>query len=351
MKKIKYAFVGFGKSVHRYHLPFIDKTEMFQLEGYYKRGDKSFEMPYPRLPDNIKRFESIQEISDSDTELIIIATPPKSHYEYAKLFLKAGKNVLVDKPLCFTRKEAEELFSIAEKRGVKLLPYQNRRFDSDFMTFKNTLETYSLGKILEIESIYSQYRPDGADKKGDKYGGFVYDLGAHLVDQIISFFGRPRRILYDFDNFKNYVFGNGEGMEEGYIEDYFDIKFIYDKLRIRIKYEPLGVKEDARWKIRGSEAYFEKYLIDQQEKDLKKGLFPYDEGFGLETENFGGHLYFKDGRVEESKTIYGGYHLFYEEVYKTIVHGQEFFINKEETLVLIEILDKIVNREEYNSNK
>ena len=342
MKKIKTAFVGLGKSAHRYHLPFIDKTGLFEVIGYYTRSNKIFEMPYPKFGEGIVKFDSVEELCKSDAELVVVVTPPSTHYHYAELLIRAGKNVLVDKPLCFTLPEAKRLFALAKEYGVKLMPYQNRRFDSDFLCVKNVMKNYEMGKILEIESNYTQYRKDAWDKKGNKYEGFIYDLGSHLLDQIISIYGKPKKISCDFDNFKNYAFGDGSGLAEGYIEDYFEFRFIYDKLRVKIRYFPLAVKEEARWVIRGSEALFEKYGIDTQEKYLKNGIFPYDIDFGNDDRR--GIIYYSDGSQEEIIAENGAYDLFYKNVYDFLRVNEEFCVKEEETLALIEILENTVNR-------
>lgn len=342
MKKIKIAFIGMGKSANRYHLPFIDKTGLFEVIGYYTRSNKTFEMPYPRLDEGMIKFASLEELCKSEAELVVVVTPPSTHYYYSELLIKAGKNVLVDKPLCFTSSEAKILFALAKEYGVKLMPYQNRRFDSDFIGIKTLMKNYDMGKILEIESNYTQYRKDGWDKKGNKYEGFIYDLGSHLLDQIISIFGKPEKIICDFDNLKNYAFGDGGGLEQGYIEDYFEFTFIYDKLRAKIRYFPLAVKEEARWVIRGTEAIFEKYGIDTQEKYLKKGLFPYDKNFGVDDGS--GIIYYADGSEEEVPAEKGGYDFFYQNVYEFLSGNVEFCVKEEETMAIIEIMENSVNK-------
>lgn len=125
---MKIGFVGFGKSVHRYHAPFISMIENVEVCGYYTPGNTDFSMMYPGF-EQIKRFDSLESLLDSDIEVVIVATPAKVHYQITKQCLLAGKHVLVEKPMTDTLEQAKELYSIAEANNLKFCPHQNRRFD------------------------------------------------------------------------------------------------------------------------------------------------------------------------------------------------------------------------------
>ncbi|MGU0057358.1 Gfo/Idh/MocA family oxidoreductase [Enterobacter hormaechei] len=94
-------------------------------------------------------------------KLVVVCTHADSHFDYAKRALEAGKNVLVEKPFTPTIAEAKELFALAKSKGLTVTPYQNRRFDSCFLTAKKAIESGKLGEIVEIESHFDYYRGGG----------------------------------------------------------------------------------------------------------------------------------------------------------------------------------------------
>lgn len=110
---MKIGFIGFGKSANRYHMPFIDMVDEIKVMGYYTVGDSVFEMEYP-LGYEIKRYPTTQDLFNA-VDVVVINTPTKFHYQYAKDALNAGKNVIVEKPICTSVDELNELYDLARK--------------------------------------------------------------------------------------------------------------------------------------------------------------------------------------------------------------------------------------------
>lgn len=98
-------------------------------------------------------------LNDPQVKLVIVCTHADSHFDYAKRALEAGKNVLVEKPFTPTLDEAKTLFALAKSKGLTVTPYQNRRFDSCFLTTKKVIESGKLGELVEIENHFDNYRP------------------------------------------------------------------------------------------------------------------------------------------------------------------------------------------------
>lgn len=339
---MKIGFVGFGKSVHRYHAPFISMIEDVEVCGYYTPGNTDFSMMYPGF-EQIKRFDSLESLLESDIEVVIVATPAKVHYQITKQCLLAGKHVLVEKPMTDTLEQAKELYSIAEANNLKFCPHQNRRFDSDFLEIKYILDNKNIGKVIEIESSHTQYRLDKLERTGRKYDGSVYGHAVHLVDQIVSLLGEPDNIIYDFGNQKDFAAGT-----ESSVDDYFNIIAIYDNVRVRIRYSQVVVNEPPRWIINGTNATVEKYGIDQQERDLKLGWFPVNKDFGQDHDQHKCTIYYLDGTTEnfklEEKLYYNQFFLAFK---NCIEANTEPPVTKAEALTVINILETIVNKAQY----
>lgn len=151
---INCAFIGFGKSTTRYHLPYVlNRKDSWHVAHIFRRHAK----PEEQAPiySHIHFTSDLDEVlNDPDVKLVVVCTHADSHFEYAKRALEAGKNVLVEKPFTPTLAQAKELFALAKSKGLTVTPYQNRRFDSCFLTAKKAIESGKLGEIVEVESHF-----------------------------------------------------------------------------------------------------------------------------------------------------------------------------------------------------
>ncbi|STJ27076.1 putative oxidoreductase [Escherichia coli] len=172
---INCAFIGFGKSTTRYHLPYVLNARIAGMSRIFfvamrSRKNRLHLFPYPF------HQRSRRSINDPDVKLVVVCTHADSHFEYAKRALEAGKNVLVEKPFTPTLAQAKELFALAKSKGLTVTPYQNRRFDSCFLTAKKAIESGKLGEIVEVESHFDYYRPVAETKPGLPQDGAFYGL-------------------------------------------------------------------------------------------------------------------------------------------------------------------------------
>src|SRR5699024_7511381 len=190
-------FIGNGKSANRYHVPFILKLpDKFQIKTMFSRHLKD---DWARL-DGVHYTTDVNEIyDDADLDLVVVSTPPQFHYQYAKDLLEHGQNVLVEKPFTQTVEQAEELFALAKQKGLFLQCYQNRRYDSDFLTVQKVIKSGVLGDLTELEMHFDYFRPEvpQAVHEFSRADSFVYSHACHTLDQVISLFGKPDDVHYD----------------------------------------------------------------------------------------------------------------------------------------------------------
>lgn len=139
-------------------------------------------------------------VKDAAIDVVVITTIPTTHFELCKLALANGKHVIVEKPFTPTSKEAGELMAIAKKHNRLLTVYQNRRWDTDFLTLSKLLREGALGRVVEFETHYDRHRPQAPAASTTwkarplPGGGAAYDLGTHLIDQVVVSFGLPDKI-------------------------------------------------------------------------------------------------------------------------------------------------------------
>lgn len=183
-----------------FHVPLIQITSDLKLYAVVQRNPKPNDDAEKDHP-GIKSYRSSEEmVKDSAIDVVVVTTTPTSHFELGKLALEHGKHVIVEKPFTPTSKEAGELIAIAKKHDRLISVYQNRRWDTDFLTLLKLLEQSTLGRVVEFETHFDRYRPEAPDPASTwkaKFlpgGGAVYDLGTHLIDQAVVAFGLPDKI-------------------------------------------------------------------------------------------------------------------------------------------------------------
>lgn len=337
---MKVGFIGFGKSVHRYHMPFIAKVPEIEVIGYYTRGSRKFEMPYPGT-EAFTRFETIEQLLESEIDLVIICSSAM-HYEFSCQALANGKHVLCEKPLCDSLAQAEELYTLAKQNDLILCPYQNRRFDSDFLSVMDVINSGKLGTVAEIISNHTQDRLVPSNAKSTKYNGMVYGHAVHFIDQIVSVYGQPLDVVYDIANQRDYLFRG-----EGTIDDYYHIQLIYKHLRVGVNFNAIALKEPPRFVVYGSRATLEKYGIDRQEYYLKQGRYAEDPEFGFVPESEYPQIYYPDKSQERVPVKVSDYSRFYKQLLLAVGGKAEVPVSSFEAKVVINIMETIVNKKQY----
>jgi len=326
------AYIGNGKSTNRYHAPFVNKLEHIQIKTIYSPSGK---IRWKKLP-GVHYTDCIDDIwEDDDLDLVVVTTPSEYHYSSAKEALEKGKNVLVDKPFTETSQEAKELFTLAKEKGLFIQAYQNRRFDSDFLTLQKVVESGKLGDLLELEMHFDYYRPEVPESDFSIINSFLYAHGTHTVDQVLSYFGNPEHIHYDVRQI----------LSKDLMNDYFDLDFYYKSpFKVSIKSSYFRVTKRPSFELYGKKGSFIKQTTDRQEEHLKLFYMPTNDDFGVDLpEHYGTLTYYdNEGNYHEEKVVseVGDYSRIYQGVYDSIIHGKEKIVKDEETIRQIEILEE-----------
>lgn len=328
------GFIGFGKSANRYHLPYITIRENLRVKKIFDLNiNEALAAPYREK--GVEFTTEIDELlTDSEIELVTICTPAHTHYELAKKVIQAGKSVIVEKPFCDTLEQAKELFELGKERGVLVMPYQNRRFDGDYLAVKQVVEQGFLGQLNEVETHIDYYRPGIITEPGVKENGSFYGLGIHLMDRMIALFGRPDKVAYDIRN---------NEVESG-VDNYFDVDLHYGHtFKVKVKTNHVVASSYPRFILHGENGSFVKYGEDQQENDLKAGIMPGSPGFGEDSVMYYGIARYKNANGDwiekQIKTPVGDYGRYYDAVYETLKNGAEPLVSQEEALTNIQILE------------
>ncbi len=328
------AIVGFGSSGRFLQAPFFEANENYYLKTILSNNQNPKEF-FPAV-DVVNNIEEI--LKDPSVDLVSICSPNNTHYSYAKLALNAGKHVLVEKPFTAFSHQALELFSLAKSKNKTLSVFQNRRFDSDFLTVQKLIKSKELGEILNFEIHYNRFKPELNPKKwketNDEASGIIYDLGAHIIDQAIALFGVPTNIWgQSFIQRKHSL-----------IEDAFDIKLDYGKLKVTLRSSLLVHEPTPRYIINGTDCSFVKYGLDVQEDHLKTGMNPADAGFGIEPLEQQGKIYINNGSKIDIKNVTtekGNWALLFQNLHDAISNAEDLLITHKDILEQIKIIESV----------
>ena len=201
------ALIGFGLAGAVFHAPLIETTPGLRLTtivtGDPERADRA-RREYPEAAIEAET-EAVWARAD-EHELVVIAAPNSAHVPLARRAIDAGLALVVDKPLAPSSVEARELTERAAAAGVPLTVFQNRRWDSDFLTLRQLVDSGELGEIQRFESRFERWRPELQDSAWRESasraegGGLLLDLGTHLVDQAIVLFGPVAEVYGEADH-------------------------------------------------------------------------------------------------------------------------------------------------------
>lgn len=313
---INVGLVGYGISAKVFHAPFFATNKNYKLVSVVERHKQESKENYP----DVQVVKSIEELLQNDAiDLVVITTPNETHFPYAKAALEAGKNVVLEKPVTNTSAEAKQLMEIASRSGKVLSVYQNRRYVSDFLTIKEILDKKLLGDVHTFEGHYDRYRAEARPQAWREHvlpgSGILFDLGPHLIDQVLYLFGIPNTIAADIRMQRPHA----------KVDDYFDLRLDYGFLKVILQAGMLVREPGPRYLIHGIKGSFVKWGEDPQEALLRAGALPVGDDWGKEGEDIYGILNTElNGKIVREKypSHKGDYAAYYKNLYETIVEGK-----------------------------
>ena len=333
MVTVNTALLAFGMSGRLFHAPFIDYHPGFRLTGCWERSKKTIDRHYA----SVRSYDTLDELlADASIDLVIVNTPTLTHFEFTKCALQSGKHVVVEKAFAGNADEARELRDLAKRVNRTLSVFQNRRWDSDFLSVQKVLQDGALGDIVEANLAYARFDPSLSPKlhkeEPSSGSGIVKDLGPHVIDQALVLFGMPRRVFADL----------AVTRQNSLVEDYFDILLIYDDMRVHVRGGYFYMQPPPEYTLFGTRGSFQKYRTDVQEQQLDAGVTPADKDYGVEAEGSEGRLVLGDNSSSELQLVrapIGNYPAFYAGVYEAIANGRPAPVSADDGIRVMRIID------------
>ncbi len=305
---VRVGLCGYGLAGRIFHAPLIRATAGLELVAVASSDAGKVRADLPEMtvfPDHATLAAA------PAIDLVVVATPNDSHSPIARTALAAGKHVVIEKPFTVDLAEARTLIGLADRQGVLLSAFHNRRWDSDFLTVRRAIENGMIGTVTHFESHFDRFRPQvwGRWREQARPGsGAWFDIGPHLVDQALQLFGLPDR-----------VHANLAIQRTGAVtDDWAHVVLDYGKLRVILHSGSLAAGGTARFTVHGTEGSLVKQAADRQEQQLRNGMRPGDPGWGDDPDRL--VLFDGTGGSHLSSAIAGDQRLYYRGIVDAL-HG------------------------------
>ncbi|MZD06877.1 Gfo/Idh/MocA family oxidoreductase [Streptomyces sp. SID5785] len=286
---LRVGLVGYGLAGSVFHAPLIAATDGLVLDTVVTSNPERQEQARAEHGAGLRLAARPEELwaRAGELDLIVLASPNKTHVPLATDALRAGLPVVVDKPIAGTAAEARTLAALADEKNLLLSVFQNRRWDNDFLTLQQLVTDGALGDVWRFESRFERWRPrpkGGWRESGDpeEIGGLLYDLGSHVVDQALVLFG-PAASVYAESDVRR------AGAEAD--DDTFIAITHANGVRSHLYVSATTAQLGPRFRVLGSEAGYVKYGLDPQEAALREGERPQPgKPWGVEPEEMWGRV-------------------------------------------------------------
>lgn len=335
--KLRVGLVGYGFAGQTFHAPVLAAVPGLELAAVASSQPEKVRADWPQaavVPD-VRALLAV----DPDVDLVVVAAPNEAHFPLAKAALAAGRHVIVDKPFTLDAREARELADLASAKGKLISVYQNRRFDSDFLTLRQVLEAGQVGRPVFFESHFDRYRPDVRVRWREQKvpgAGLWVDLGSHLMDQAVQLFGKPDTVQLDIAALR----------EGALVEDYFHAVLRWEQgphapLRAVLHATTLAADPSPRYVLHGTRGSYVKYGVDPQEDALRSGAKPGGEGWGVDVDDGLLTLIGDTGQPQPCTvpTLAGDYTRYYIAIRDAIAGTGPAPVTPEQAVQLMDLLD------------
>lgn len=195
MFKVGIIGAGFMGEMHaQCYKALPDKCELKAIADLRSEKARLFEEKF-----QVKTYSQAEElIGRKDIDIIDVCLPTYLHKEYVLKAIKAGKNVLCEKPIALTIKEGEEMVQAAKEAGVKFMIAQVIRFWPEYVYLKELYDRKELGKLKSFVMTRLSPRPvwgwENWLQQPLKSGGALVDLHIHDTDYCLYFLDWPKKI-------------------------------------------------------------------------------------------------------------------------------------------------------------
>ena len=276
---LRVVLLGYGMAGRILHAPLIEAAKGFELRGVVTSDQERSLQAQSDLP-LAKVFESSDAAWSlaGEFDIAVIATATASHLPLALKALQCGMHVVIEKPVAGSSEDVSTLTEAAHAAGRQVHVFQNRRWDSDFLTLRGLIDSGSLGKLHRFESRMESLRERAKiswrdSPRPEHFGGVLLDLGSHLVDQALEIMGPVLCVSAHARSIRN-------------------VEIADDDMQMVLTHESGAIStliaskaaafSGPRFTVLGTHGAVRIDALDSQESELRAGKMPGSDNWGVE---------------------------------------------------------------------
>ena len=327
---IRIGLVGYGVGGRLFHTPYIQASTHCELVGVVARSERTQAAVKEDLPE-VAIVGSLAELLELGVDAVVISTPPATRRELVLEAINAGVAVVADKPFAPSAAEAMELVEAAEKAGVLLNVFHNRRGDTHIVTALGIRE--ELGALRGLDLRIDLNEPESLEAGPE--GGLLRDLGSHVVDQALVLMGSAMSVTAQLGNID---------LPEGPTNARFRIVLEHESGAVsHISASKIDRLESWELRLVGERGSYVSDYTDVQTAASKKGLRPVKdrEHWGYETQERWGTLVTEEG-AKVIPSAQGDYTRFYDAFSLAVENGGAGPVPAREGVEVLKVLDAVV---------
>ncbi len=198
-KKIGVGVIGTGMAAKPHALALNDLRNLIEVEAVFSRNKEKCKLFAENY--NFVAANSMQDIlENNEIDMVIIITPPNQRLELIKELSKAGKHILMEKPIERSTEKAKEIVNICQKNKVQLGIVLQHRFRESSIKLKKLIEENMLGFIYSVQvnvpwwRDQSYYDEPGRGTYERDGGGVLISQAIHTLDLMISLVGQVEEV-------------------------------------------------------------------------------------------------------------------------------------------------------------
>ncbi len=340
-QSVRVALLGYGLAGRVFHAPLLATTPGVTIAGILTNDPKRQAEAHRDFP-AARILREVSEIQRDQFDFAIIATPNRFHAPLAITLLKAGLGVVVDKPMATSVAQAREMIATSTATGSPLTIYQNRRWDGDYLTARQVIDSGALGTVARFISRFEVFRATPRtdvwqEEAGDDTGnGILFGLGSHLIDQVVLLFGVPDTVYAEVHTTR----------PGAHVDDnaFVALSYAPDKNGpiVHLWMSSIAAIPGPRFLIQGERGSYAIHELDPQERQLRAGGHPGDADWGVSHTRAPGKLIVAGSDevplTHTVPTLRGTYEQFYASFRDTLLHGAPPPVDPHDSLRGLEII-------------
>lgn len=190
VKKLKWGVAGCGRFTELTFIPTMKFLRRSSLHSCFSHNlNRAKELA--EISGASGYFNNFDDFLKSDIDCVFIGSVNAHHYEQVIKAAEAGKNILCEKPLSITSKQAEEMVEACKKNNVLLAVNYVHRMHPHIIKVRELIKNQRIGKLVSVNVSFNLDFPPGNNFRFNKElsgGGALRDLGTHMID-LLRFFG------------------------------------------------------------------------------------------------------------------------------------------------------------------